>query len=96
MTIRTGSLFARRVIGERAERALGSLHLKLRGQAYSAAAILLGPRAPKHWRNLANQLLFIPERPYFAAVAVSRNLLQQPPVQPEDKPGVVRTPPRLL
>ena len=39
---------------------------KARGQAYSAALVILGARAPAQWRNAADRLLFVPERPYFS------------------------------
>ena len=50
-----------------AEHMLDGLDMTLRGHAYSAAVVLLGERAPDDWRRAANQLLFAPERPYFAA-----------------------------
>jgi hypothetical protein len=37
---------------------------RMRGQAYSAAAVLLGQRCPAAWRQSAKRLLFTPERPY--------------------------------
>jgi hypothetical protein len=48
-----------------AERLLNGVDVLLRAQAYSAALVLRGKRAPKEWRIAANRLLFIPERPYF-------------------------------
>ncbi|MBL8271031.1 M48 family metallopeptidase [Steroidobacter sp.] len=51
----------------RAEQQLDDIDIKLRARAYSAALVLLGERAPKEWRVAANRLLFVPERPYFAA-----------------------------
>jgi hypothetical protein len=50
---------------EAAERMLEGLTPELRGQAYSMGVILLGQNAPRHWRDGAKRLLFIPERPYF-------------------------------
>lgn len=50
-----------------ADAALGPIAPVLRGRAYVAAAILLGPRCPPRWRTLATQLLFDHERPWFAA-----------------------------
>ena len=50
-----------------AERLLEGLDLTLRGHAYSVALVLQGERAPAEWRRGATSLLFIPERPYFAA-----------------------------
>jgi hypothetical protein len=37
---------------------------RMRGQAYGAAAVLLGQRCPAVWRQSAKRLLFTPERPY--------------------------------
>ncbi|HKE90490.1 MAG TPA: M48 family metalloprotease [Gemmatimonadales bacterium] len=48
-----------------ADTVLTGLSLVLRGEAYSAAVIALGPRAPEAWRRAAKGLLFAPERPYF-------------------------------
>jgi Zn-dependent protease with chaperone function len=48
-----------------AERLLDGLPLEARGQAYSAALVVLGTRAPAEWRRGADRLLFVPERPYF-------------------------------
>jgi Zn-dependent protease with chaperone function len=49
------------------EELLRGLHFRTRAQAYSAAVIILGRDAPQEWRNAANRLLFIGERPYFSA-----------------------------
>jgi hypothetical protein len=51
-----------------AERLLDGLPLEARGQAYSAALVVLGSRAPAEWRRGAERLLFVPERPYFSMV----------------------------
>ncbi len=51
-----------------AERLLDGLSLEARGQAYSAALVILGQRAPAEWRSGADRLLFVPERPYFSMV----------------------------
>ncbi len=48
-----------------AEHMLDGLTPELRGQAYSAALVLLGNNAPKEWRDAAKRLLFASERPYF-------------------------------
>ena len=51
-----------------AEQLLDGLPLEWRGQAYTAALVILGPRAPAEWRRGADRLLFVPERPYFSMV----------------------------
>ncbi|MGH8240051.1 MAG: hypothetical protein ACREXP_23980 [Steroidobacteraceae bacterium] len=51
-----------------AEQMLDGLRLEARGQAYSAALVILGARAPAEWRSGADRLLFVPERPYFSVV----------------------------
>jgi hypothetical protein len=51
-----------------AERLLDGLPLEARGQAYSAALVILGSRTPAEWRRGADRLLFVPERPYFSSV----------------------------
>ena len=51
-----------------AERLLDGLPIEARGQAYSAALVVLGNRAPAEWRRGADRLLFVPERPYFSMV----------------------------
>ena len=51
-----------------AERLLDGLPLEARGQAYTAALVILGTRAPAEWRRGADRLLFVPERPYFSLV----------------------------
>jgi len=51
-----------------AEPLLDGLSLDARGQAYSAALVVLGTRAPAEWRRGADRLLFVPERPYFSQV----------------------------
>ena len=51
-----------------AEPLLDGLPLDARGQAYSAALVVLGTRAPAEWRRGADRLLFVPERPYFSQV----------------------------
>jgi hypothetical protein len=51
-----------------AEHLLDGLPLEARGQAYSAALVVLGTRAPAEWRRGADRLLFVPERPYFSRV----------------------------
>jgi hypothetical protein len=51
-----------------AERLLDGLPLEARGEAYSAALVILGSRAPAAWRRGADRLLFVPERPYFSRV----------------------------
>jgi hypothetical protein len=51
-----------------AEQLLDGLPLEARGQAYSAALVALGTRAPAEWRRGADRLLFVPERPYFSVV----------------------------
>ena len=48
-----------------ADSALSGLPPLLRGEAYSAAVIILGRGAPDAWRRAAKRLLFAPERPYF-------------------------------
>jgi hypothetical protein len=48
-----------------AEQLLDGLPLEWRGQAYTAALVILGARAPAEWRRGADRLLFVPERPYF-------------------------------
>lgn len=48
-----------------AEAQLGAVEPEARLQAYSAAAVLLGPAAPPAWRLAAKRMLFAPERPYF-------------------------------
>jgi hypothetical protein len=48
-----------------AEPLLAGLPREGRGQAYTAALVILGPRAPAEWRRGADRLLFVPERPYF-------------------------------
>lgn len=49
-----------------AEQLLDGLPIEARGQAYSAALVILGSRAPAKWRSAADRLLFVPERPYFS------------------------------
>jgi hypothetical protein len=51
-----------------AERLLDGLPLEARGEADSAALVILGSRAPAEWRRNADRLLFVPERPYFSMV----------------------------
>ena len=51
-----------------AERLLDGLTMEARGQAYSAAVVMMGQRAPAEWRRAADRLLFVPERPYFSMV----------------------------
>ena len=48
-----------------AEAALTPVAPVVRGRAYVAAVLLLGPRCPPKWRELAQQLLFDHERPWF-------------------------------
>lgn len=48
-----------------AEALLTDVEPEARLQAYSAAAVLLGPMAPPAWRLSAKRMLFAPERPYF-------------------------------
>ncbi|MDX2029634.1 MAG: M48 family metallopeptidase [Blastocatellia bacterium] len=47
-----------------AEAALAGLPLQMRGHALVFATVFLGERTPPRWRNLARQLLFVPERPF--------------------------------
>ena len=47
------------------EAVLDTLPLEVRGQACSAAVVLLGRRAPQAWRDASRRLLFASERPYF-------------------------------
>ncbi|MFL6550388.1 MAG: M48 family metallopeptidase [Povalibacter sp.] len=72
-----------------AEKLLDGLDLELRAQAYSAALVLEGQQAPAEWRRASNQLLFIPERPFFAASRSNPESLTQP------DPGANRTLPHL-
>jgi Zn-dependent protease with chaperone function len=51
-----------------AEKLLDGVSIESRGEAYSAALVILGARAPAAWRRGADRLLFVPERPYFSAV----------------------------
>lgn len=51
-----------------AEKLLDGVSIDSRGEAYSTALVILGPRAPAEWRRGADRLLFVPERPYFRAV----------------------------
>jgi Zn-dependent protease with chaperone function len=51
-----------------AERLLDGLTMEARGQAYSAAVVMMGRSAPAEWRRAADRLLFVPERPYFSMV----------------------------
>jgi Zn-dependent protease with chaperone function len=51
-----------------AERMLDGLTMEARGQAYSAAVVMMGRNAPAEWRRAADRLLFVPERPYFSMV----------------------------
>jgi hypothetical protein len=51
-------------VGSNAENWLAGLDPESRGQAYSAAIVLLGDKAPQAWREAARQLLFVTERPY--------------------------------
>lgn len=51
-----------------AEKLLDGLLMEARGQAYSAAVVMMGERAPAQWRRAADRLLFVPERPYFSMV----------------------------
>jgi Zn-dependent protease with chaperone function len=74
-----------------AERLLDGVDAVGRGHAYSAALVLMGEEAPVEWRRAVNRLLFVPERPYF--VKAPRADTTQ---TVEDKPGVKRTPPRLI
>jgi hypothetical protein len=48
-----------------ADEELRGLPPRARGHAYSVAVIVLGERAPQHWRTGAKRLLFPLERPYF-------------------------------
>ncbi|MCC6808443.1 MAG: M48 family metalloprotease [Deltaproteobacteria bacterium] len=50
---------------KRAEAVLRDVGADVHGIAYSAGLVLLGKKAPKHWRSLAKKLLFSVERPYF-------------------------------
>jgi Zn-dependent protease with chaperone function len=50
-----------------AEQMLQDLPLVMRGEAYSLAVVVLGPRAPVSWRRAAQRLLFVSERPYFGS-----------------------------
>ena len=59
---------ARRANPAEAEQLLDGLPIEWRGQAYTAALVILGPRAPAEWRRGADRLLFVPERPYFSMV----------------------------
>lgn len=49
-----------------AERLLDGLPIEGRAQAYAAALVILGAHAPAQWRQAAERLLFVPERPYFS------------------------------
>ena len=69
-----------------AEQLLDGLPIEARGQAYSAALVILGSRAPAEWRRAADRLLFVPERPYFSMVVAESGATAS---------GVERTPPRL-
>ena len=51
-----------------ADQLLDGLQLEARGQAYATALVIMGTRAPAEWRNGADRLLFVPERPYFSTV----------------------------
>ncbi len=51
-----------------AEQLLDGLPIEWRGNAYTAALVILGRRAPAEWRRGADRLLFVPERPYFSRV----------------------------
>jgi hypothetical protein len=51
-----------------ADQLLDGLQLEARGQAYATALVIMGRRAPAEWRNGADRLLFVPERPYFSTV----------------------------
>jgi Zn-dependent protease with chaperone function len=48
-----------------AEESLRGARASLRGSAYAAGIVALGRRAPEHWREGADRLLFVAERPYF-------------------------------
>jgi hypothetical protein len=74
-----------------AERLLDGLDAVARGHAYSAALVLMGKQAPVEWRRAVNRLLFVPERPYFVKAPRADTTQTM-----EDKPGVKRTPPRLI
>lgn len=50
-----------------AERGLDGVDMELRAQVYSAGLVLLGEKAPAHWRKTVARLLFASERPYFKA-----------------------------
>ena len=67
-----------------AEPLLQGLDPEARGFAYSTAVIILGERAPDDWSWNAKQLLYVVERPWFAALA------------PPRKADPNRTPPKLL
>jgi hypothetical protein len=51
-----------------ADKLLDGISIEGRGEAYSAALVILGQRAPAQWRRGADRLLFVPERPYFSTV----------------------------
>jgi hypothetical protein len=75
-----------------AEALLDGLPIEGRGHAYAAALVILGPSAPAEWRQGADRLLFVPERPYFSMVIGA----PAAPVQTaSQQPNVNRTPPRL-
>jgi hypothetical protein len=64
------SSFARAVLArdvEGADRALRGASVTVRGYAYSIGVVALRERAPAKWRNGAQRLLFVPERPYFTS-----------------------------
>ena len=77
------------------ERMLDGLSLQLHAQAYSAGAVILGDRAPPEWRDLAMQLLFIVERPYFAHPNRRASVLP-PPVLSAHEQQSNRTLPQLM
>ena len=46
------------------DRAASGKDVRLRGSLRAAGIVLLGKKAPMHWRKEARALLFAPERPY--------------------------------
>ncbi|HUQ53253.1 MAG TPA: hypothetical protein VM692_13590, partial [Gammaproteobacteria bacterium] len=51
----------------RVDRLLEVADPAMRGQVYAMATVALGQATPRAWRDSAMRLLFVPERPYFAA-----------------------------
>jgi hypothetical protein len=51
---------------EIAEETIKGLSIQTKGYAYVLGAVYLGDKSPKSWKEKADKILFVTERPYFA------------------------------